>query len=81
MTPRPVIEVTGLSKSFRGVPAVRGISLTVEEGDIFGFLGPNGSGKTTTIRMICSRSRVIATPVTSTIVIVSTTPRSPGTML
>ncbi len=32
---------------------MKGISLTVEEGDIFGFLGPNGSGKTTTIRMIC----------------------------
>lgn len=48
-----VINVEGLKKSFNGKPAVRGISLKVRKGDIFGFLGPNGSGKTTTIRMIC----------------------------
>jgi ABC-2 type transport system ATP-binding protein len=48
-----VIEVEGLEKSFHDVHAVRGVSLRVRRGDIFGFLGPNGSGKTTTIRMIC----------------------------
>lgn len=48
-----VIEVEGLKKSFHDVHAVRGVSLRVRRGDIFGFLGPNGSGKTTTIRMIC----------------------------
>ncbi|MEJ2315290.1 MAG: ATP-binding cassette domain-containing protein, partial [Nitrospirota bacterium] len=47
------IEVEGLEKSFDGVPAVRGVSLKVGRGEIFGVLGPNGSGKTTTIRMIC----------------------------
>ncbi|HDK16379.1 MAG TPA: ATP-binding cassette domain-containing protein, partial [Nitrospirae bacterium] len=48
-----VIDVEGLKKSFKGKPAVKEVSLKVRRGDIFGFLGPNGSGKTTTIRMIC----------------------------
>lgn len=48
-----VIDVAGLKKSFGGVPAVRGVSLKVRRGEILGFMGPNGSGKTTTIRMIC----------------------------
>lgn len=48
-----VIDVRGLMKSFNGKPAVVDVSLTVEKGEIFGFLGPNGSGKTTTIRMLC----------------------------
>jgi ABC-2 type transport system ATP-binding protein len=49
----PVIDVAGLSKSFAGKPVVQGFSLRVLQGEIFGFLGPNGSGKTTTIRMLC----------------------------
>src|SRR5574340_1430801 len=48
-----VIDVHHLTKSFEGKPAVTDISLEVEHGEIFGFLGPNGSGKTTTIRMLC----------------------------
>ncbi len=47
------INAQGLSKSFHGKPAVRDFSLSVPTGAIFGFLGPNGSGKTTTIRMLC----------------------------
>jgi len=47
------IDVRGLTKSFSGRRAVDGIDLSVREGEIFGFLGPNGSGKTTTIRMLC----------------------------
>jgi ABC-2 type transport system ATP-binding protein len=47
------IDVEGLSKSFRDRRVVEGFSLRVLEGEIFGFLGPNGSGKTTTIRMLC----------------------------
>ncbi|MDF1525717.1 MAG: ABC transporter ATP-binding protein [bacterium] len=50
---KPVIDVYDLKKSFGGKPAVKGISLKVGRGEIFGFLGPNGSGKTTTIRMLC----------------------------
>jgi len=49
----PIIDIKHLSKSFNGKPAVRDISLRINAGEIFGFLGPNGSGKTTTIRMIC----------------------------
>ncbi|MGH8743924.1 MAG: ABC transporter ATP-binding protein [Burkholderiales bacterium] len=48
-----VIAVQGLSKSFGGKRVVDNFSLTVERGRILGFLGPNGSGKTTTIRMLC----------------------------
>ncbi|MBR0754042.1 ABC transporter ATP-binding protein [Bradyrhizobium jicamae] len=47
------IEVKGLSKSFSGRPVVRDLSMQVRRGSIYGFLGPNGSGKTTTIRMLC----------------------------
>ena len=48
-----VVDVSNLNKSFSGKPAVIDVSLQVKRGEIFGFLGPNGSGKTTTIRMLC----------------------------
>ncbi len=47
------IDVHGLSKSFGHKRVVNGLSLQVEKGEIYGFLGPNGSGKTTSIRMLC----------------------------
>lgn len=47
-----VIEFVNLCKSFNGKKIIDNISFNVEEGDVFGFLGPNGSGKTTTIRML-----------------------------
>ena len=47
------IDVAGLNKSFGDKHVVRDLSLKVPRGQIFGFLGPNGSGKTTSIRMIC----------------------------
>ncbi|MGR2752564.1 ATP-binding cassette domain-containing protein [Agromyces arachidis] len=46
------IETRGLTKRFRAQTAVDGIDLAVPRGSVFGFLGPNGSGKTTTIRML-----------------------------
>lgn len=49
----PAIEVHDLSKSFGGNRVVDNVSLTVATGEIAGFLGPNGSGKTTTIRLMC----------------------------
>lgn len=52
----PAIEITNLSKQFKTkkgiVDAVIPLSLTVEQGEIFGFLGPNGAGKSTTIKML-----------------------------
>jgi ABC-2 type transport system ATP-binding protein len=56
----PTIEIQGLIKTYRSylpwqrreVHAVRGLSLSIPEGEIFGLLGPNGAGKTTTIKMI-----------------------------
>ncbi len=57
----PILSVRNLRKSFKGrrgrgrpvvVEAVRGIELSVAEGEIFGFLGPNGAGKSTTLRII-----------------------------
>ncbi len=47
------IDVRGLSKSFDGREVVHDLSMQVKRGTIYGFLGPNGSGKTTTIRMLC----------------------------
>jgi ABC-2 type transport system ATP-binding protein len=47
------IEVEGLTKSFGGRVVVRNLSMQVKRGQIYGFLGPNGSGKTTTLRMLC----------------------------
>jgi ABC-2 type transport system ATP-binding protein len=46
------IRTEGLTKRFGAVEAVRDLDLEVREGDLFGFLGPNGSGKTTTVRML-----------------------------
>ncbi len=47
-----VIDVRNLSKSFDGKVVVENLSMQVRRGRIHGFLGPNGSGKTTTIRML-----------------------------
>src|ERR1051325_8513551 len=51
--PDIAINVAGLSKSFGGREVVHDLSMQVKRGSIYGFLGPNGSGKTTTIRMLC----------------------------
>src|SRR5450432_1982790 len=48
----PIIEVTGLTKHFNGLQAVDSLSFTVRQSDIYGFLGQNGAGKSTTIRML-----------------------------
>ena len=46
------VEISGVTKTFDGLRAVDGLSLEVPRGCIYGFIGPNGSGKTTTLRMI-----------------------------
>ena len=48
-----IIEVEGLTKSFKGLKAVNNVSLFAEEGRITGMIGPNGAGKSTTFNMIC----------------------------
>jgi len=53
MNDSPAISVRGLTKRFGGRTVVDHVDLTVQPGRICGFLGPNGSGKTTTLRMIC----------------------------
>lgn len=53
MIPPNVIDVSNLTKTFNNHVVVDGISLRVKKGEVFGFLGPNGSGKTTTLRMLC----------------------------
>jgi len=50
--PEIAIDVEGLTKRFDGRAAVRNLTMQVKRGEIYGFLGPNGSGKTTTIRML-----------------------------
>ncbi len=50
--PNPVLRVENLTKRYGDVEAVRGISFSVEEGEVFGLLGPNGAGKTTTIEIL-----------------------------
>ena len=52
-TAETVIDVTGINKHFGDKHVVRDLSLQVRKGEIYGFLGPNGSGKTTSIRMLC----------------------------
>jgi ABC-2 type transport system ATP-binding protein len=53
----PAIQISGLRKSYRDVLALDNLSLTVNEGSVFGFLGPNGAGKTTTIRILAGLAR------------------------
>jgi ABC-type multidrug transport system ATPase subunit len=52
-----IIEISGLTKSFKKLLAVDALSLNVYRGDVFGFLGPNGAGKSTTIRMLLTLIR------------------------
>ncbi len=52
--PLPAVVTDHLGKMYGDVVAVRDLSLTIDRGTVFGLLGPNGSGKTTTIRMLCA---------------------------
>ncbi len=56
----PAIEVRDLVKTYGSVRAVRGISFTVGQGEVFGLLGHNGAGKTTTIRVLTGRAKPTA---------------------
>lgn len=55
-----IIEVNNLSKQFKDIHAVNDLSFTVQEGDVYGFLGQNGAGKSTTIRMLLTLIRPLS---------------------
>ena len=49
---RPLVETSGLGKRYGSITAVQDLSISVRQGEVYGFLGPNGAGKTTTLRML-----------------------------
>src|SRR5437868_13191948 len=53
MTETPIIQIHDLTKRFGSLTAVDHLNLTVTKGEIFGLVGPDGAGKTTTLRMLC----------------------------
>lgn len=53
----PILEIQGLRKSYGSVPVLHGLDLQVRRGEVFGFLGRNGAGKSTTIRILMGISR------------------------
>src|SRR3954465_13195016 len=67
----PAVQISGVTKDFGDVHAVRGINLTLEPGEIVAFLGPNGAGKTSTIDMVLGLSH----PTTGTIEVLGLQPR------
>ncbi|CAN5492241.1 ABC transporter ATP-binding protein [soil metagenome] len=67
----PAIKLTGLTRSFGPVQAVRSIDLQIEQGEIVAFLGPNGAGKTTTIDMVLGLSQ----PTSGTVDVLGYQPR------
>ena len=56
----PAVVVSGLTKNYGDIEAVRGIDFEVAPGETFGFLGPNGAGKSTTIKILCTLARPTA---------------------
>jgi ABC-2 type transport system ATP-binding protein len=69
--PVPAVSLSGVTKAFGHVQAVRGIDLELEQGEIVAFLGPNGAGKTTTIDMMLGLSR----PTTGEVAVLGMEPR------
>src|ERR1700738_2695958 len=53
----PAIEIRNVKKRYKDLQALKGVSLTVEEGEFFGLLGPNGAGKTTLISILAGLAR------------------------
>lgn len=71
--PAPAVELSAVTKAFGPVPAVNQLTLTVPRGSIYGFIGPNGSGKTTTLRLILD----ILRPDSGSVRVLGHTPRQP----
>ncbi|MFC2139351.1 ATP-binding cassette domain-containing protein, partial [Bacteroidota bacterium] len=53
---KPIIKISQLEKNFGDLTAVNGISFDVKKGEMFGLVGPDGAGKTSTIRILCGLS-------------------------
>ena len=49
-----MLKITGLQKSFMDVSVLKGLNMSIDKGDVYGFLGTNGCGKTTTMNIICN---------------------------
>jgi ABC-2 type transport system ATP-binding protein len=49
-----MLKITGLQKSFKGFPVLKDLNISIDRGDVYGFLGTNGCGKTTTMNIICN---------------------------
>jgi ABC-2 type transport system ATP-binding protein len=69
--PVPAVQISGVTKDFGDVHAVRGVDLTLEQGEVVAFLGPNGAGKTTTIDMVLGLSQ----PTTGSVEVLGLQPR------
>src|SRR3954454_17678992 len=69
--PVPAVQISGVTKDFGDVHAVRGMDLNLEQGEIVAFLGPNGAGKTTTIDKVRGLSR----PTTGSVEVLGLQPR------
>jgi ABC-2 type transport system ATP-binding protein len=67
----PAVQISGVTKDFGDVHAVRGIDLTLQQGEVVAFLGPNGAGKTTTIDMVLGLSQ----PTTGSVEVLGLQPR------
>src|SRR5215203_1978370 len=52
--PVPAVQTTGLSRTYGSMVALNALDLTVNRGDLFGFIGSNGAGKTTTLRILAT---------------------------
>ena len=49
-----MLKITGLQKSYKNFQVLKGLNMSIDKGDVYGFLGPNGCGKTTTMNIICN---------------------------
>jgi len=49
-----MLKITGLKKSYKGYPVLKNLNMNIEKGDVYGFVGTNGCGKTTTMNIICN---------------------------
>jgi ABC-2 type transport system ATP-binding protein len=68
--PVPLVEARGLYKSFGALRAVDGVDLTIPSGEIYGLMGPDGAGKTTTIRLLCGALQPGAMPSVQTKILI-----------